>query len=189
MLAPVLVTPAASMPVSLEEAKLHLKVEGAEEDALIEGLIAAAVGHLDGPTGVLGRALVEQTWRQDYDGFGCDMRLRPGPVIEIVSITWRDVGGQISTVADSNYALVTDALGARVYWDASYSSPSNLYKQGAVSVTFKSGYAEVPAALKAAILLMVGNWYRFRSADGETGAAALPHGVEYLISPFMRWGG
>jgi len=211
MYAPVLVIPPALMPVSLDEAKLHLKVENNAEDGLIQGLIAAAVSHLDGRIGVLGRALVEQTWRQDFDGFGGRMCLSPGPVSEIVSITWRDVDGQVSTVSDADYSLQADRSGsAYVEWDTNYSSPSNLHETAPVSVTFKAGYptvpaveadpeadppveaaaaiSTVPAALKAAILLMVGNWHRFRSDGAESGVSSLPMGVSSLISPYMRWG-
>lgn len=186
MYAPVLVTPPAVMPVTLDEAKLHLRVEGDEEDALIDGLIAGAVSHLDGWTGVLGRAIVEQTWRQDFDTFACTMRLPIGPVSEIVSITYRTADGQVSTVADSNYALVTDGVGPRVFWDAGYSAPGDLYEQGAVSVTYTSGYDPVPAAIKVAILLMIGHWYMNRETVAEGGFSELPFAANALLTPFRR---
>lgn len=188
MHAPVLVTPPASLPVTVDEAKLHLRVDGDEENTLIEGLIAAAVSHLDGWTGILGRALVEQTWRQDFDSFGCSMRLALGPVSEIVSITWRNEAGQVATVASSNYALVTDGIGPRVYWDAAFSSPSGLYEQGAVSVTYRAGYAveDVPAAIKVAILLMIGHWHMNRETVAEGSFNELPFAANALLAPFRR---
>lgn len=188
MHAPVLVTPPAELPVTLEEAKLHLRVDGDEEDSLIESLIAAAVSHIDGWTGILGRAVAEQTWRQDFDSFGCTMRLALGPVSEIVSITYRNEAGQVATVADSNYALVTDGVGPRVYWDKSFSAPGSLYEQGAVSVTYKAGYAEVPAAIKVAILLMVSGWYENRESVSERDLKVVPFAVESLLAPFRRLG-
>src|SRR5690606_10673336 len=66
---PVRVTPPAIQPVTLAEAKLHLRVDHDDEDALISNLIQAATGHLDGWTGILGHCLVEQVWRQDHDRF------------------------------------------------------------------------------------------------------------------------
>lgn len=195
MHAPVLVSPPSKLPVTLDEAKLHLRVDGSEEDGLIVGMIRGAVSHLDGWTGILGRCLVEQTWRQDFDHFRGDMRLRLGPVTDIVSVTYRNAEGQIATVPDTNYALVTDSLGPRVFWDRAYSAPTGLYEQGAVSVTFKAGYPDdedgksgVPEAIKIAILLMVGNWYRFRTADVETSVSQLPMGVASLLSGFRGYG-
>ena len=105
---PVLVTAPAEDPVTLEEVKAHLRVierdeNGAalpnEDDALITALIKAAVTHLDGWTGVLGRCLVDQTWRLVYDAFTQCMRLPIGPVSAIVSVKWRNADGQLATVA------------------------------------------------------------------------------------------
>ena len=50
--------------VSTADAKAHLRVDDGEEDALIEAAVAAAVQHLDGYGGILGRALMQQDWRQ-----------------------------------------------------------------------------------------------------------------------------
>lgn len=186
MHAPVLVTPPTDVTVTLEEAKLHLRVEGDDENTLITGLIAGAVSHLDGWTGVLGGALADQTWRQDFDSFACTMRLPIGPVTEIVSITYRDADGQLSTVADSNYALVTDAIGPRVFWDAGFSAPTGLYEQGAVSVTYQAGYDVAPPAIKVAILLMVGHWYMNRETVAAGSFSELPFAANALLAPFRR---
>jgi len=188
MRSPVLVTPPSDLPVTLDEAKLHLRVDGADDDTLITGLLNAAVSHLDGWTGILGRCLVEQTWRMDFDTF-CRWRLPLAPITEVVSITWRNAAGEVATIADGNYALRDDERGPYVYWDRGYAYPSGLYESRGVSVTFKAGYPaeEVPAAIKAAILLMVGNWYRYRSADVDTAVAALPLGVDALLAPYRRW--
>lgn len=209
MLAPVLVTPPASLPVTLDEAKLHLRVavpneDGTmpetDEDGLITALIEAAVSHLDGWTGILGRALVEQTWRQDFDGFSHCMRLPLGPVTEIVSITWRNEEGQVATIASGNYSLRTDSLGAIISWDSGYSFPSPVYEHGGVSVTYKAGYpiipatedaperSTVPAAIKAAILLLVANLYENREATVTTSVNELPFAVNALLTPYRRIG-
>lgn len=197
MLAPVLITPPAMLPVSLAEAKAHLRVDHTDDDSLIGGLIAAATDHLDGWTGILGRCLVEQTWRQDFAAFATCLSLPLGPVISISNVT---VGGV--TVDDSDYALLTDAGGrSRVEIAHIASGP------GAVSVTYKAGYATipevpangadpaipaqstVPAALKVAIMLLVGSWYANREiiVVGAT-VENLPFAVDALIAPFRRVG-
>lgn len=198
MLSPVLVTPPAVFPVSLIETKAHLPVDFDDDDALITGLIHAAVSHLDGYTGILGRALVEQVWRQDFSCFGRVMRLALGPVIEIQSITWRDRSGQISTIGSANYALRTDSIGPYVYWDDGYAWPSALYENAAISVTYKAGYLTIPAdgatpaistvppAIKVAIHLLVASWYHSREAHTDGIISEVPFSVNALLAPFRR---
>lgn len=213
---PVLVTPPAILPVSLAEAKLHLRVEPdvTLEDTLITGLIGAATSYLDGWTGILGRCLVEQTIRQDFDGFASCLTLPLGPVIEIVSVT---VGGD--TIDPSAYSIKVDAGGrSRVEFDSVSAS-------GATSITYKAGYAtipevpEVPAvepgagdppdppgspavpaipakstvpdAVKVAILLFVGAWYENREETAiGVSVAGLPASVatDALLAPYRRVG-
>ena len=57
MLSPVRTVAPTSTPVSLDEAKIHCRVDHTDEDDLITGLIAAATENLDGCGGILGRAL------------------------------------------------------------------------------------------------------------------------------------
>lgn len=214
---PVLVTPPAILPVSLAEAKLHLRVEPdvTLEDTLITGLIGAATSYLDGWTGILGRCLVEQTIRQDFDGFASCLPLPLGPVIEIVSVT---VGGNL--VDASDYAVLTDAGGrSRVEIAHIASGP------GPVSVTYKAGYAtipevpEVPAvepgpgdppdppgspavpaipaqstvpeAIKIAIKLFVGAWFENREETAiGVSVAGLPDSVaaHSILAPWRKVG-
>jgi uncharacterized phiE125 gp8 family phage protein len=62
----------ASTPVSLSEAKAHLRVTSSAEDAVIQMYLDAAVSYLDGWAGVLGRCMVTQTWAQTFSDFPSD---------------------------------------------------------------------------------------------------------------------
>ncbi len=196
MHAPIQTTPPANLPVSLTDAKLHLRVDHDDEDLLIDGLIEAATDHLDGWTGILGRCLEEQEWRQDFDWFAQVIRLPLWPVNSISSITWRDIAGQIATVHSDDYALKSDALGAYVRFKDGFSYPNGLHQNAAISVTFNAGYPQagdplestVPAAIKAAILLLVGHWYQNREAVSDSAPTELPLAVNSLIAPYRRTG-
>lgn len=194
MYAPVLVTaPSAGDPVvTTAEAKAHLRVDGTDEDALITTLVAAATAHFDGYTGILGRALVTQTWRQDFDDFtGQCMRL-PMLATTIASVKYRDSAGQLSTVTSTDYSLKADALGSYVRFDDDYSFPSDLAQSQAVLIEFTAGFgaaSAVPAALKAAVLLLVGHWYGNREAVNVGNIVSeLPMAVAALIEPYRRVG-
>ncbi len=180
---PVLVTPPDILPVSLAEAKAHLRVDYDDDDALIASLIGAAVDHLDGWTGILGRCLVEQEWRQDFAAGASCFPLPLGPVIEITSVT---AGGE--TVDQSGYSLIVDGGGA------AFMVPDHELA-GSVSVAFRAGnranpqapgVSTVPAAIKAAILLMVGNWYQTAEAVNIGNIVnEMPMGVRALLAPWI----
>jgi uncharacterized phiE125 gp8 family phage protein len=188
---PVLVTSPSATPVTLAEAKAHLRVDFADDDALITAMIGAATGYLDGWTGILGGVcLVDQVWRQDFDLFAKCMPLPLGPVTEIVSVKWLNSAGTETTIAAASYSLETDAGGRSfVRFKDDFTVPSDLYESAAVSIQFKAGHAAeaVPAAIKAAILLHVGHLYENREAVsvGST-ASMLPFAYDQLITPYRK---
>lgn len=196
MYAPVLVTPPATPPVSLQEVKQHLRlVSGAEtytaEDGPLQIYLDAAVALLDGWSGILGRCLVTQSWRQDFDALAKTMRL-PLFAAGITSIKVRNSSGQLSTVSSDDYSLKADYLGSYVRLADDYNYPTDLAESQAILIEFTAGYgvaAAVPANIKAAILLLVGHWYANRE-QVVTGisAASLPFAVEALIEPFRQVG-
>lgn len=189
MLAPVRTAAPGSTPVSVAEAKEHLRVDIGDDDNLITAYIAAAVDHLDGWSGILGRALVTQSWRQDFARFGC-LRLPLGPVASITEIKYFDGDNAEQTLADSVYTHHSDALGTYVALKPDHAWPPTYSRPDAVSVTYVAGSApaDVPGAIKVAIFLMVGNWYANREATTEAAMAELPVGAYALVSPYRRIG-
>lgn len=170
-----LLIPPVAAPVSLEDAKAHLRVPPDEdaEDLLIGRLIAAAVQHLDGYRGILGRCLVTQTWRAEITRLGERIAL-PFPDIEIQT------------------AEFTDAPGALVWtWHESLAAPALIPAGGwgrPVAVTFAAGFGgpeAVPEPLKLAILMLVDHWFNNRGAVGDAGGP-VALALDSLIAPF-RW--
>ena len=190
----VVITPPAEI-IDLDTAKAHLRVDHADDDALIEAFVGAATSWLDGPSGWLGRSLGLQTLEARFDRFDCDFLALPyGPIVDIVSVRYDDADGVEQTVASVDYTLQPG--GVRAAYAAAWPSPRSY--AGAVRVRYRAGYAinpdavpvveNVPAAIKAAILLMVGNLYANREAVSVGNAVVeLPFGVEALLSPFRVW--
>ncbi|WP_061023903.1 head-tail connector protein [Bradyrhizobium sp. CCH5-F6] len=197
MYRPVLVTPPAIKPITRTEAKAQLDISYSEKDPLIDGLIAAATAHLDGWTGILGRALCEQTWRQDYDAFCNRLRLPLFPVISVSSVKYTDTENVEQTVSSANYNVLTDDLGTYVEFVYNYAYPNTRqFMPAAVRVEYKAGYADlagdpptssVPDAIKQAMLLLVRHWFDNPTAVivGQT-VAPLPFAVDALLSPYRR---
>ncbi|MFG1454569.1 head-tail connector protein [Xanthobacter sp. V2C-8] len=193
MLAPVRVTAPALPPVSLTQAKAHLRVEHDEDDLYISELIDTATARLDGWSGILGRALVTQTWRHDFPGWPEDgkLRLPLAPVLSVEGITYIAPDGAVQTLDASAYtAPRADGLGPYVRLRQGHSWPATARDEDAVSVTFTAGYgatvAAVPADIRHAILLLVGHWYNAREAASETALTELPLGVSALLAPYRR---
>lgn len=179
------ITPSAATPVSVAEAKANMRVEHSDDDALIASLIAAATDHLDGWTGMLGRALINQTWRMFVDSWPTDRRIRLplGPVQSIAAIQFH-MDGTDTTIDPGEYWLEDGVI----YPVEGYAWPA-LSEWGA-QVDFVAGYGEVasdvPPAIRQAILLLVGHWYNSREAVSPAQIKELPFGVEALLSPYRR---
>ena len=189
MIAPSLITGPTEPPVSLAEAKAHLRVDFTDDDTLISALIDAATAHVDGYTGILARALVTQTWRQDFCDWPGDrvLRLPLAPVASVESVKYFDAANVETTVAESgNYALLEDARGPYIKFTSDFAAPA-LYdeRDDRIRVTFVAGYgdpSDVPAAIRAAVLLIVGDLYKNRDA-GETAPNAA---ATALLTPYRR---
>jgi uncharacterized phiE125 gp8 family phage protein len=189
MLAPVRILPPAAL-VSLEEAKRHMVVDHDEDNDLITSLVAAATAYFDGWSGVLGRALVTQTWRQDFCGFSSRMRLPLQPAASISSLTYFDGSNIVQTLPDTVYVLLTDAIGPFVSLKPNQTWPSAYRREEAISITFVAGSVagDVPAPIKTAILMLSALWYENREAATDIPLDALPFGIKMMVAPYNRAG-
>jgi len=179
--------------ITLEEAKTHCRVDGSDEDMLITALIEAATAHLDGYSGTLGRALITQTWRQDFDGFSDFMRLPVGNLQAVSSVTYYDADNATQTLATSVYTSFSDEIGPFITLKPDEEWPTSYTRQDAVRVTWTAGYgtaaSNVPGAIRAAMLLLIGHWYTNREAIvSDKTTAELPMAVNTLLAPFRRVG-
>jgi uncharacterized phiE125 gp8 family phage protein len=171
----------AETPVSLDEARAHLRVHTRVEDPIIEALIAATCDLLDGYAGQLGRCMVTQTWQLHLPAFPRGRIKLPFPPVQGVdSITYSDAAGVTQTLSTSDY-WTHGGPAPEIELVDGRSWPSTAQHRRAVTIAFTAGYgtaAAVPAPIKAAILLMVGDLYANREGGGVNAA------VEWLISPF-----
>ena len=182
--------PASILPLDL--VKQHLKVETDVDDALIQGIIAGAIDHVDGPRGWLGRALGEQTLEGTLDGGWplCDrsaLRLPYPPVLSIESVTYIDPDGVEQMLPESGYQVI-DSGEWSSYLAPAYgmSWPAVRCQEGSVTIQWKAGYAtdDVPPSIKAALLLLIGHRYANREAIVTgTISTELPLGVQDLLTP------
>jgi uncharacterized phiE125 gp8 family phage protein len=176
---------AADPVLSLAEAKAHLRVEHDDEDDYIEALVAAATGYLDGPTGILGRAIGSQQWDFVFDAFPVsEIRMPLRPLVTVDRIRHLDGAGAWQTLALTDYQVDPDTGGGWIA-PAAAGWPTAMDTINAVEVRFTAGYAAVPPPILHAIRILVGHWYEHREpVVTGTIVAQLPLSVEALIAPY-----
>ena len=176
----------ASEPVTLSEAKNHLKVDTSADDSLITALITAARQWTEF---YLGRVLVTTTVTEKADCLpegDTPAELRFCPVASVTSVKYINADGTETTWSSSEY--LTDFVSApcRLAPKPGFFYPSPDTRINAVEIVYVAGYANaatVPAAIRQGILLMVGEMYENR----ENTVKKMPTAVEYLLQPYRVW--
>ena len=176
------VTPPAATPVTLAEAKVHLRVLGTDDDTMILGLIKAATAFVERH---LGMSLMERTLRLTLDDFSNAIELPNGPATEVVSVGYVDAAGLAQIVSPSVYTV---DLTSRLQWvmlNSGSAWPSTLSAVNVVTITYKSGFTTLPDRLfdlRAAVLLLVGHWFANReTVVTGTITSELPFAVDAIL--------
>lgn len=158
---PVVVTPPSGPVVTLDEMKVHLAVDDTDRDGLIADLIAAATSHFDGWHGILGRAILPQTWRVSVPSAGEHLL----PLPDVTSAEGPDGVLPLRRVAQGDMVAVSEAC----------------------DVDFTCGLPEglLPVA-RQAVRLTVAHWFRQREAASDGNQQMVPLSVEALIGA-IRW--
>lgn len=209
-----LVTNPKDEPLTLAEAKAHLRVDFDAEDTLILSLIHAARETVEGK---LRRSVFSQTWRMTLDQFPYPVetltvspserdeylfpsiyysrfaiRLPRTKVTAVSSITLQDVDNSTVTLDPATYVVDTNSEPARIVpingggWPYVAS-----YLPGSIAITFTAGEWDsktVPVSIKQAMLLLMGHWYANREAVTEQNMQILPLAVDSLLERWKYYG-
>lgn len=170
-------------PVTLVEARAELRLDHDSEDTLIAGLIRAAREEVEHATGL---AMIDQTWRLATDCIPPSglLRLRRGPVKEILAVTTYGSEGEAAVLDPGDYQLDPLSKPARLHFSR---LPDRLRTMNGIEVDFAAGFGEagtdVPDLLKRAVLMLVSHWFEFRAAFGaREQPVSYPEGYERLIA-------
>lgn len=150
-------------PIGLEQAKLHLRVDGTDEDALIGPLIKAARQHVESVTGLL---LMPQAIVVTLECWEAEIMLPRAPIVAVDSIAYTATDGATATLAAGAYVVRTRLGRTRVRAAAGTRWPP-LGSDPVVEIRCAAGFADaeaVPEPVRQAMLLLIGHWYRNREA-------------------------
>ena len=164
-------------PVSAAEAKLHCRVDVADDDTLFTILIQAAREYAETYTG---RQIITAHWYFMGSAFPSgDIILPKSPLQTVTSVKYNDLNGNQQTFANTNYTVMTPAHGlGRVALNYDTSWPSARIEAESIIVEYVAGYgdaaANVPQGVRAAILMLINGMYDYRAPVTDVRIQALP---------------
>jgi uncharacterized phiE125 gp8 family phage protein len=191
-------------PVTLAEARLHLRLDTYDspathpDDSLVTALITVAREWAEKFTG---RTISRKTLELALDEFPVNcawllspdptpIELRGGPLQSVVSLVYITADGQ-QTITD--YQLDTHSEPPRLMPAAGTSWPTAKTQLNAVRVRYEAGYDlagdspnlhPLPLPIKQAILLVIGHLYENRESTSVANMSTVPMGAEFLLRPY-----
>lgn len=209
-----LITPSTDDVITLDAVKKHLRVDFAEDDETIGGMIAVAVAQLDPAAGgALGRALRPQTWELRLRGFPSRGIILPyPPLISITSFKYDDNAGVEQTLVEgTDYRILGQGTLQKQVLSPPYMRwwPIARCDHESVRIRFTSGYPvavvadpnhvppivavpdRLPAPIVAWLKLYVGSLYENRESfivGTRELVAELPPHIMQMISTYRVYG-
>lgn len=182
----ILVLAPASEPVTLGDAKDHLRlIDFPDDDAYIRLLIKAA---RESAEAFQGRVYVTQTWDLFLDRFPRDSApvifLPKPPVTLLTSIKYVESStGTLTTLASTEFQTDLQSIPARVAPAFDKEWPDTREVFNAVEIRFDSGgaVASVSEKVKMAIKQTVAHWYEHREEIIEKKMHVLPKAGQFLL--------
>lgn len=162
-------------PLTLEQAKAHLRVVINDEDDYIAGLITAARQMAEGR---LNRTLVQRQLVAAFPCWGAGLALPKPPLVSVDEVAYFDAAGD-EQIVDTYLTYI--ATPSRIGFPGA--APSVYARPDAIRVTYTAGYAdgEVPAPILQWMMLVIGTLYENR----ETMSAGAQ--VYSIPEDFMTW--
>lgn len=183
------VTPPASDPISLIEAKDHLRITDTDQDGLLAGYILAAREYVENDTHL---KLITQTLDYTIDDcwpyvcvrgyYRARIELPIKPVQSVTSVTYIDVNGSPQTLSAGQYVVRID--GPVHFIEPAYQVtwPSIRMQSACVTVRFVAGFTDVPPSLLQAIRMLIGHADANREAVSDGTFTEVPLGLEAFLS-------
>ena len=185
------ITAPSSEPISLEKARLHLRLDTSgspashPDDSLVTSLISAVRENAEEYTG---QKIAYGTYEMRADNFkDLEISLQAWPITSIVSVSYVDSSNTTQTLTGSDYELDTFTRPARLKPTGDFFPEAKL-----VTVRFMAGFTDgqspnpypLPKAIESAMLLMLGNLYDNRESVSNNQSYERPMSATYLLNPY-----
>ena len=179
------ITQASTYPVSLTEAKSHLKVDTSADDTYIESIIKAATQLSEEYTN---RFFIDTVIEQYASSFAELQTLFKSKVSAVAHVKYYDSDNSLQTLSASVYDTQLNYEPSQIQLADGQSFPTITKRNDAVVARYTVGYgtaSDVPEIIKQAILLTIGNFYQNRNSVviGRI-ATELPMNVKWLLDTY-----
>lgn len=193
----VVITQPTSEPVSLAEAREHLRLDtdgdspdANPDDAIVTALITAARQWCETHTG---RTLSPTVYEAALDAWPCERAIvlpMAVPLIEVSSLSYYNQSG-IDTIYGLWYASPYAVVGQVTPSYTTQQWPTAQAREDAIRIRYSAGYGgslAMPGPIRQALLLLVGHLYENREDSTEVALSRIPLGIESLLQPYRIFG-
>lgn len=143
-------------PITLDEAKLFMKVIEDDEDDLINVMIVASREYVENYTN---RQLMSATFELTNDSIYSGMALPKNPVQSITKIEYMDLEGNYQIMSEDDYYSYIENEITKLHIEA---MPNYKQDKRAFKITFVSGYLTIPSSIKTYMKMQVSTMYENR---------------------------
>jgi uncharacterized phiE125 gp8 family phage protein len=143
-------------PITKEEVKIFARIDGTDEDDLIDSFITSV---RQATELYLGRALIQQDMRLILNQWvNREIELPRPPLISITSVKTLDEDDTETTYSSSKYYTITESIPGKLVIKRDYALPTNSEREiGGFQINYKAGYgtsaSDVPKAIRQAMIL------------------------------------
>lgn len=182
-LRPILLS-AAAQPVTRADLKAQARIDGTEEDTLLDAYVGAACDHVAALTD---RQLRSEVWSWSFANPSGSIVLPVAPVQSVEALTYLDKDGVEQSLDVADFDLITDPDRPTLQPRPGVVWPATAIRPDAITVRVTAGMDTLPAPLRVAILMLAAHWVQNREAVVVGGSPVeLPLAVAALVEPWKR---
>jgi uncharacterized phiE125 gp8 family phage protein len=182
-----MITDPSEYPVTITEIKEFARIDGNEEDTILEVFLAGTVNSIEA---YLGRSLITRTYKMIMDEWNSkEIELPMPPLVSVSSIKTIDEDNVETIYDNNNYFVVTESIPGRIIIKKDTDMPVNFDRDKAgFSIEWIAGYGlsnSIPKQIKIAIMQWVTMIFENRAmTSSDMYNIPLPAEVKKILQPF-----
>lgn len=186
-----LITPPASLAVSVADAKKQARISHDHDDDQVENMVKSATAIVEQ---YLQRKLVTQTWNMFLDSWPTEIKVLFGDLQSVTYVKYTDSDEVQATLDSSTYLVDTDSVPGRIILKDGESWPTDtLSPKNPIEIQFVTGYgaaADIPDDIRNAILWITSYFYNYRESvvlNNKMNIEELPFNWKSMLYPHRIW--